>query len=702
MSTNTQPSVREQARAVFLALIMVTSIVAMSVSFSATVAAEEEPEPEIEFEETFDEIGIESPEYITYDELGDRLIVLGENDDSEPEIWVVNPDDQSVEWSTELTTGFNNNFAFTDEYIFVADEAELEAIDRDSEEAIAETDVSIEDFEAINEIEAGTDYLYVAADVTDGDYGVQVFDVDDDAGEFDRVGGALEDEVIYGVAVDDDELATVSHGTDRVDIYEIEDDPVDVGGEPLVTHDLSDEYDADGIEPLALEYDNDEVFVAEHEDGGSHDYIRKLSVDTTEEDTDEEWWVDMGEWDDSNIITNDISIDNSWVYVENDNNIEGVALDRDTGQTTWSIDEDVDFDLGGMDVVTAGGDFIDMFAFVVDGDTREDTLLGITDGIIESDSTAGTITTTVDAPHPDVAGIELTSTNPGTDITVSGVGQPDATYELSIELDGDLENVDWVETELFRVDEDGERIAEDPTEDEYYELTIEFDEEGEATVSSEEDSDTHLSATAIEGIDREAETDTTVVEIDLPENVRPSANTQDGTVNDYSWEVTSTPINEDIEEETDPETLVDNFEIGVLVDATINTGEVEVEEDLVLPGDENVAHAPTGADDALEVEAGGNVEFGVDMSASDLDHETEDDTISADQTKVLAGDGHTLSDYDHEDVTELANNPVDIGASELTHGEQEEIRMWIDYPNEIEPGEYNGEFTVTVNEVGAS
>ncbi len=711
MSTHTITSTRrEQTRAVLLAMIMVTSVFAMSVSFVGTAAAFEEPEPEIELEETLD-ADIDEVSNIEYDEGEDTLFVIGYDDIGTSTLWAVDPDTQSIEWSVDNddfsgSLFGNEEIVVNHEYVVLMEPDYVHAVDRESQE-IAMFERGMDTAEEFYDIDVDDDYVYVGGDGEDLDQSALfVLQPNTENGDFDVVFESESDNVDYidTLAVDDTELAIWSPD-DTVDVHEFGEDPTTIDLEnPTVSEGFA-EYDSNfDLKTVGLEYDNGDAYLLEH-DGEWGDiepgYLRALSVDTDAVEITETWRTSIdgvrGETD-----RVDFGFDENWVYTHDETSNDVVALDRDDGEVGWSINDDVDTDAN-IQTMSAGSDddSIDLYAYV---DSGSEHLWGITDGLTgaDSDSHSGTISTTVDSPHPDVSGIGLTSTNPGIDITEEGVGQPKGTYELSIGLDGDLANVDRVDAELYRVDELGEKLAEDPTEDEYYNLTITFDETGDATVTSEHDSNTHLSATVIDGIDRDADTDSTVIEITFPEDVRPSANTQDDGVNDYSWEVTSTSVNEAIEEEDDPETMVDSFEIGTLVDAMINTGAVEEKEDLILPGFEDVAHGPIGADDAISIEAGGNVEVDIAMSATDLEHETEDDVISADNTKVLAGADHTLDDYGHVDVTHLSNAPSDVGASALTNGQSEEFRMWVDYPEDIAPGEYNGEFTFTVVEIGAS
>lgn len=714
MSTHaTQPSTGEQARAVLLAVLMVTSVVAMSVSFTATVAADDEPDPELEFEEELEEMdGIEHIDSMQYDEDAGILFATG-FDGEDHGLWAIDPDDQSVEWSVrEPELDAEDRVTVNEDYVFVADPDFIQAVDRDTQQVVAEYDEPEVPMRQFTDIDADSEHVYVAGEALDPEeYGIHVLEVDAGAEEFNRVEETLEEVEVEGLAVNDDELALVSedYAIEGVEIREVEKDPLNIVSEPLATYDLHDEYDIDNFEPRGLEYVDDEVFLAESNDETFDQHIRALSVDTAAEEITESWFVEA-ETPGDGTLENFIPVDDRWVYTvsawDDDaaSDVDGAALDRDDGSVAWSIEDDLDSDVDTVSTVAAGGDdeTVDLYAAVEDPDFNN-YLWGISDGIVptEETSTEGTITTTVDAPHPDVTDIGL-ETNPEGDITETGVAQPDVDYHLAVELDGDLGDVDRVDVEMFRVDEIGDQIAAEPAEDEYYDLTIEFDAEGDATISSEHNSDAHLSATPVEGIDREADTDETVVQITFPEDVRPSANTQDDAVNDYSWEIETTPVNEDIKDEEEPETAVDSFEMGVLVDANLNVGEVDRLEDTAFPGDENVAHGPPGEEDAVELEASGNVEIGVEMSAGDLEHEEGEDTISADQASALAGQGHTNDDYDHENVAQLANAPVDVGASDLANGQHEEFRLWIDYPEDIEPGEYSGDFTFTVSENGAS
>lgn len=689
MSTKTQLSVREQARAVFLALIMVTSIVAMSVGFSATVTAEEEPEPRIEWEEEIDSIidNWDGTDEILYDEDENVLYVLGENQDSTTTLWAVDRSDDSITWEREPSISwFDPSLAHTDDYVAVAGSDDVVSFEKSTGDHTS----TYSNYDSNGDIAGGDEFFYVGGEIDFSEHDVVALDDENLTEELtimEEPGGFGTNPVEIGLDYDDGQLAVVYSEEDKDNEWFLH----DLSTDPLVSSEISSDDLSFSFSYTVVEVElaNETIYTTEEDEGNQ---LRAADRDGSGFDED---------WRNNDDLGLTLAVDDRWAYVDD------VAYDRDDGTEAWSLSEDTsanpDTSSGSDYAISLGSSsgIIDLYVAGTDGDHF---LWGVTDGIVssESSSTDGSITTTVDAPHPDVSGIELTAVNPGGDIIETGVGQPETIYELEIELDGYLAEVDEVETDLYRVDESDDRLAEDPAADEYYNLTVEFEQDGDATVSSDHNSDTQLSSTAIDGIDREAEVDNTTIEITFPEDVRPSANTQDSGVNDYSWEVALTPVNLDIEDEDDPETLVDQFDIGVLVDATINTGEVKEQEDLVLPGDENVAHAPDGEEDSVKIEAGGNVEIGVDMSASDLDHETEDDTISADQTKVLAGEEHTLSNHGHENVTQLANDPTDIDASDLTHGESEEVRMWIDYPEEIEPGEYNGEFTFTVTEVGAS
>lgn len=676
-------------------------------SFTGTVVAES-PDPDTVWDEDYgSDDQIEYVESMAHDESENVILAAGEDPDEKKMLWAIDASDRSIQWSTEI--GVTSSLAFNDNSVVVGGDYRIEVVDRSTEQTVDTYEDGDSGHNRFYDFDVDSNYIYIAGD--NGNPEILTVDVSGGTVNFETtIDSDPEydddfDDDVRSLSADSGELTMASRGTDGgVSILDISTDPTEY---ELITSEFVSDYDTD-YEQYGLERVGDDIYIIESD--GSRDYVRAFT-NNSDTGVQQAWheeirsFTELDETEGDSEMETQIVADDSWVFVDETENLGKLtALNQSDGGLTWSVEDDVTENINFAGAIAAGSDDenVNLYASWWDGSSEH--LSAFTDGIIgaDSDTTGGTISTTVDSPHPSVGSVELTSTNPGTDIIQEGVGQPRESYNLSVGLDGDLGNVDRVDVELYRVDELGEKTDEDPTANAHYNLSIDFDENGDATVSSVHDSDTHLSTVVVDGIDREVDTDTTTIEITLPEDIRPSANTQDTMVNDYSWEVTSTSVNEDIEEEDNPETVVNSFDVGTLVDATINTGSIEQQESLILPGFEDVAHSPIGEDDAISIEAGGNVEVDIDLSATDLEHETDDSVISVGHTKVLAGDGHTLSDYDHADVTQLSNTPSDVGASPLTNGEFEEFRMWVDYPEDIEPGEYNGEFTFTVVEIGAS
>lgn len=704
MSTNeTQSSVQEKTRAVALAALMVTSVLAMSVSFAGAAAAESANASTV-WEENIS--GVDIVESMEYDESAGVLLAAGVDTNGNSLVWAIDPGTQTVQWSASVnstaTLDYNANYV-----VVGSSSGPVEVVDRSAGQSIATYSTGDSSHSTFNDVEIGTNYVYVA-----GNAYPEVLEVDGGTNSLVSVGtidGQVGYEGAVGLSIDNGELSLVSGGVDStVSVLDITANPF---GYTELAGKYVEDYDINSYSPYDIERNGDNLYVLDGNTNTGAEYVRALTYDSGTGSVTQSWlndYININDLELANPIESSLSVDARWVYVDRSGDSANPdylsALNRSDGTVAWSADQNTSSTVEYVSSFAAVHEdqTVDVYAGFDGGSA---VLIGaFSDGIAptDSDTTSGTISTTVDAPHPDVNSLSVESTNPGDDITQTGVGQPGTEYNVSVTLDGDLSEVDRVDVEMFRADASGNRIASSPTADEYYNFTINFDSSGAATVSSAHGSDGHLNISPVEGINRSASTDDVVVSVTFPDDVRPSANTQDSTVNGYSWKVESTPVNEDILNDLEPTTTTESFEMGVLVDANINVGQLERGNSTAFPGSNNVSLVPSGTENAVSVQAGGNVEIGVEMSAGDLQQVNGDDTIPANRTKVLAGQGHTYADHNHTDVTTLSNAPVDVGANTLAHGQQEEFRMWVDYPQEIEPGEYNGEFTFTVKEVGAS
>lgn len=704
----------KQASAVALALLMICSVTVASITFAGAVAADES-DPIVEFEqdeETLDEnsdvvneTAIDNIDKLKYDPATRKLIVLGDSPGSSTgtELYVVDPDTQAIEWNATIDSSdvSVDGVGVSSETIAVRNRLGLTvSVFNRSAQSLSGTHKSENHSNLIMQtVNVDGNDVYMGTDAgASGEYGLHVV-TDNGAGELSGTEKPSEFEgtSIDALSVDSGQLTTVSATTDQIAIRDIT-----VGGSVTLSSPIVNfsNYPSTA-DPIGMQRVGSDIYFFGYDGDTSTPFIQALSYDSGAGTITESWRRDNAE------ANGNLEVDENYLYARNDDAGQevGVALNRTDGTTEWSINgtKTTNFTVNAF-AAGGSGDVVDVFY----RGTAESSSVGILGAINDqlstgSGSSDGSISVSVDSPHPTTQSITLTSTSTGQEVTGSTVGQPGTNYNLSTTLDGELSEVDRVDVEIYRVNSSGTKLPASPTQDEYYNFTLGFDANGNVTPSSANNSDTQLSLTAESGINRSATTDSAVVGLTLPENVRPSANTQNTTVNGYSWQIDVTPINEDILNDSDPTTAGTTFQVGTLVDATLNTGSVERNASTAFPGDQNVSLAPAGSADAIKVQASGNVQIGVEMSASNLTSSETNDTISATQLKAVGGSGYTTSDYDSPAVTELAQTPVDVGASQsMSNGAEEEIRLWVDYPTDVEPGTYTGNFTVAVSETGAS
>lgn len=320
------------------------------------------------------------------------------------------------------------------------------------------------------------------------------------------------------------------------------------------------------------------------------------------------------------------------------------------------------------------------------------------------EAATGEVTVTAEPPHPDVDEIRLIDPDiDDTDRTEEGVVTPGEEYVLEVDLDTDheLENaLERLEIELYRGDSVDDTPG-DSSQEGVYEINVTYDGSGSATATSESGPDPDLSVRAAD-VDLEATSDTAEITIDIPEETLPTANSDDESINEQTWVVGATAVNEDIIDQEEPEVTHDTFDVSVLLDANLRAGEVQMEGG-ALPGTENVPLSASG-DESVELKAAGNVDIKLGMNLDHLEYDAGDETytVDAENAHVLTGDDLDVSDHNHSDAQQFGETPVNLvedgSPVVVSPGETVEIRMWVDIPGDTPPGDYSGNFAVVVAE----
>lgn len=318
----------------------------------------------------------------------------------------------------------------------------------------------------------------------------------------------------------------------------------------------------------------------------------------------------------------------------------------------------------------------------------------------DSGTATGDVVVTAEQPHPEINTVQLLSTD-GTDRTEQGVVVPGETHSLEIELTAAerLSALDRLNITLYRGSEIGD-VPENGTEWESFELSATFDDTGAGTITTAGDGG--MLDASVGSIDPNATTDTVSITLTPPTETRPSANSDTQQINDQTWVVDTAAMNEDILDQSDPETHEETFDVSVMLDVELQATEIQLSGG-ALPGSDNVPLS-AGSEQAITVRATGNTDMELAMDFDHLEHQRSgsDYTIGANNVAMLVGDGYSADDYNHSNVQQLGPGPVALSENgnslTLTPGETTELRLWVDLPEDTRPGEYRGQFTIVASE----
>lgn len=313
----------------------------------------------------------------------------------------------------------------------------------------------------------------------------------------------------------------------------------------------------------------------------------------------------------------------------------------------------------------------------------------------------GNLAASVDAVNSDVTAVELR--NPSGDDTTAdeGVVVPGMEHELEITVQDDngLNNVQQVKFVAERdsaadvVNGASGQLGRNATE-----INLSVDSEGTVTIES---ANGVSNAGVVDGLDASATSDSLIVNFTVGKTIGPTANTNHS-ADDLVWNYEAAAASSDgsggtfglTESSSDP--MSGTFDTGALIDVNFNTAQLDV---AGSPGDNNVQYSgPSGQN--LTVTQQGNIDVSFLTRMTEMTSDNTSDTIPASANKYNANnnDASTAEAFAENRKGVMPGSRVNVGWDSdpgMT------VYKWIDMPSGIDPGQYEGTFTYTVEYEGS-